>query len=256
MNARKKIAVVGATGRAGRHVVDLLTAQHHDVVAMSRATGVDVVTGEGLAEGLTGVDVIIDASSTPSPDEAVATEFFTASARNLHEFGAKAGVRRIVAVSIIGVDASAAGYNLAKLRHEKALLDGPLPVQILRAAQFHEFVGQLVDWGTQGDVVYVPVMRTQLIAARSVAKALVDLATGPDPEPGADPYTEIAGPREEILADAATLVVAKRGTVAAVQAVSDPDNPDRELFEGGGLLPGRTATLAGPTFEQWLNEQS
>ena len=88
-------------------------------------------------------------------------------------------MRRIVVVSIIGIDGSIGGYNAAKVAHEQAMLDGPIPAQILRAAQFHEFVEQLVGWGTQGDVAYVPAMRTQLVAARAVAEQLVELATDP-----------------------------------------------------------------------------
>jgi len=158
-----KIAVAGATGRVGRHVVDV-------------ATG-------------------------PSPDQQAATEFFTTAARNLHQVGEQAGVQRMVVVSIIGIDRFSGGYNPAKVTHEKAMLSGPIPARILRAAQFHEFVEQLVAWGTRGDVSYVPKMRTQLVAARTVAKALADLAIAPDSTPAARsaevPIPEIAGPREE-----------------------------------------------------------
>jgi uncharacterized protein YbjT (DUF2867 family) len=125
------------------------------------------------------------------------------------------------------------------------VLAGPVPALILRATQFHELVPQLLEWGLQGDVSYVPRMRTQLVAARTVAQALVDLATGP----GDDPViTEIAGPREESLVESAKLLAAKRGAPARVEAVSAPD----EAYESGGLLPGPDATLAGPTFEEWL----
>jgi len=116
-----KIAVAGATGRVGRHVVDVLKAEGHDVVAMSRSSGVDVVTGQGLAEALTGVECIIDAATGPSPDQKAATEFFTAAARNLHQAGERAGVRRMVVVSIIGIDRFTAGYGAAKIAHEKAM---------------------------------------------------------------------------------------------------------------------------------------
>ena len=104
MQAARKIAVAGATGRVGRHVTDVLTAEGHDVVAMSRSGGVDVVTGDGLAQALAGVDCIIDVATWPSPEQQAATEFFTAATRNLHAFGEQAGVRRIVVVSIIGCD--------------------------------------------------------------------------------------------------------------------------------------------------------
>lgn len=247
------IAVAGATGRLGRHVTQVLTERGHRVVAMSRSTGVDVTTGAGLAAALAGVDVIIDVSSTPSPEQAAATEFFTASARNLHEAGHQAGVRRMVVVSIIGIDGSTSGYNAAKLVHETEALAGPVPVRIVRAAQFHEFVEQMVGWGTQGDVAYVPRMRTQLVAARTVAETLADIATAPAAGATTAPYPEIAGPREESLAGAAGLLAAKRGTPARIEEISDPANPERELFESGGLLPGPHATLAGPSYADWLD---
>ena len=260
MQARRKIAVAGATGRVGRHVVEVLKAGGHDVVAMSRSGGVDVVTGNGLAEALAGVECVIDAASGPSPDQEAATEFFTAAARNLQEAGERAGVRRMVVVSIIGCDRFTAGYMAAKVAHERAMLSGPIPVRVLRAAQFHEFVGQLVEWGRQGEVSYVPKMRTQLVAAKTVAQALADLATGPEsaPAPGSTgtPIPEIAGPREENLVDMAILLAARRGDQVRIEGVSDPADPDRDLYETGALLPGPDATLDGPTFEEWLDSTS
>src|SRR5688500_14442513 len=113
MQVRRKIAVAGATGRVGSHVVEVLEAQGHDVVAMSRSRGVDVVSGDGLAQALSGVECIIDVATGPSPDQATATEFFAAAARNLHEAGLRAGVQRIIVVSIIGIDKFSAGYSAA-----------------------------------------------------------------------------------------------------------------------------------------------
>jgi uncharacterized protein YbjT (DUF2867 family) len=252
MKAGKKIAVAGATGRVGRHVVDVLTAAGHEVVAMSRSTGVDVITGKGLAQALTGVECVIDAATGPSPEQAAATEFFTTAATNLHKAGVRADVQRMVVVSIIGIDKFSTGYNVAKLAHEQAALSGPIPVRILRAAQFHEFVGELVGWGRQGEVSYVPKMRTQLVAARTVAEALAGLALAADPAPDGAPILEIAGPRPENLTDMAALLVARRGDAIKVEGVSDPNDPDAELYENGSLLPSLHATLAGPTFEQWL----
>jgi uncharacterized protein YbjT (DUF2867 family) len=220
---------------------------------------VDVVTGEGLAEALAGVDALIDASgaSVASPEQETATEFFTAAARNLQQVGERAGVRRIVVVSIIGVDRFTAGYGAAKLAHERATLAGPVPALILRAAQFHEFVVQLVDWGRRDGVSYVPKMRTQLVAARTVAEALADLATAPESPrasgPNGTPIGEIAGPREEDLAEMARLLVARRGDPVRIEGVSNPNYPDGDLYESGALLPGPHATLAGPTFEEWLS---
>src|SRR6476646_8590629 len=172
----QKIAVTGATGRVGSHLVEILEQRGHDVVPIARSQGVDVVTGEGLDEALAGAETIIDTATGPSPDQEEATAFFTASARNLQRAGAAAGAKRIVVVSIIVIDKFRSGYNAAKVAQEQALLEGPLPVRIVRAAQFHEFVDQLVGWMTQDDVAYVPEMRTQLVAARAVAEALADAA--------------------------------------------------------------------------------
>jgi uncharacterized protein YbjT (DUF2867 family) len=258
MQSAKKIAVAGATGRVGSHAVEVLTDQGYDVVEISRSHGVDVITGEGLAEALAGVEALIDAATGPSPEQRAATEFFTTSARNLQELGKVAGVQRIVVVSIIGTDRFRGGYGAAKIAHERAHLDGAVPAHILRASQFHEFVEQLVNWGRQGDVSRVPVMRTQLVAARSVAEELAALASDPErfAAAGARSISEIAGPREERLAEAAKLVLARRGESVTIDEVSDPDDPDREINEQGGLLPGPGAKLAGPTFEEWLQGQS
>ena len=251
---KKRIAVAGATGRVGHHIVDVLASQGHDVVPISRASGVDVITGDGLADALSGVEVIVDAATGPSPEEQAATEFFTTAANNLQSVGAAAGAQRIVAVSIIGTDSYTGGYGAAKIAHERATLSGPVPAQIVRAAQFHEFVPLLIDWGRQGDVSYVPVMRTQLVAARSVAEAVADVAVaaGSGNENGVAQIAEIAGPREERLAGVARLYAARRGDPVRVEERSDPDDPDREINENGGLLPGPDAKLAGPTFEEWL----
>ena len=171
-----KIAVAGATGRLGRHVSEVLAERGHEVVAISRAAGVDIITGAGLDAALTGVEVIVDAATGPSPDEQPATEFFVTAAHNLQEAGVRAGVRRAVVVSIINIDKFAGGYGLAKIAHEDAWRSGPIPVRIVRAAQFHEFVAQLLEWGTQGDVAYVPEMRTQIVSARTVAEVVADIA--------------------------------------------------------------------------------
>jgi uncharacterized protein YbjT (DUF2867 family) len=255
MQQRRKIAVAGATGRVGRHTVEVLEAAGHDVVPMSRSTGVDVVTGEGLSEALAGVDCIVDAASWPLPEKDAATEFFIAAAHNLQEVGERAGVQRIVVVSIIGADRFTTGYIASKVAHERAMQAGPIPVRILRAAQFHEFVPLFLEWGRQGDVIYVPQMRTQLVAARTVAEALAELANGSAPagETSAAAIPEIGGPREENLVDVARLVAARRGGSVRIEAVSDPDDPEQALYASGALLPGRDAVLAGPTFEQWFD---
>ena len=205
------------------------------MVPIARSTGVDVVSGEGLDEALAGVETIIDTATGPSPDQEAATAFFTASARNLQRAGAAAGAKRIVVVSIIGIDKFHGGYNAAKMAQEQALLEGPLPVRIVRAAQFHEFVEPLVGWTIQDGVAHVPEMRTQLVAARVVAETLADAAEEPEIENGR--ITEVAGPQEERLADVAAALFASRGDSIEI----------RESRGGAGAArrPGRRGLCGG-----------
>ena len=198
---------------------------------------------------------MIDAASGASPEEQAATEFFTAATRNLQEMGVRAGVQRIVVVSIIGVDRFTSGYGAAKQAHERAMLAGPIPVPIVRAAQFHELVSQLIDWGGQGRVRYLPNMRTQLVAARAVAETLADVATEQESAVNGTAFLEIAGPREENLVEVARLLIARRRDALEIEATSDPADPNSALYESGALLPGPEAILAGPTFEDWLEER-
>jgi uncharacterized protein YbjT (DUF2867 family) len=256
---QQRIAVAGGTGRLGRHVVDVLRERGHDVVPMSRTTGVDVVTGQGLDEALRGVHTVIDAATGPSPDEKEANDFFRASAHNLHTAGQRAGVGRLVVVSIIGIDRmGGGGYQGAKRLQEQLAVGGPVPVTILRASQFHEFVEELVHWGTTPEgVAYVPPMRTQVVAARAVAEALADLVEGggPQPSPSGAP-AEIAGPREERLVELGRLLAARRLDGLRVEEQTESGViPDADAVEAGALLPSPHAVLAGPTFTEWLDAQ-
>jgi uncharacterized protein YbjT (DUF2867 family) len=254
-NTSQRVAVTGATGRLGSHLVEILEQRGHDVVPIARSKGVDVVSGEGLDEALIGVDTIVDAATGPSPDEKEATAFFTSSAGNLQRAGAAAGAKRIVLVSIIGVDKFHGGYNAAKLAQEQTLLEGPLPVRIVRAAQFHEFVEPLVGWTIQDGVAHVPEMRTQLVAARVVAETLADAVEEQEVENGR--ITEIAGPQEERLADAAAALFASRGDALEIREsrggpLADAGDPDAAAYAEGAALPNPGAALAGPSFEEWL----
>jgi uncharacterized protein YbjT (DUF2867 family) len=251
----QKIAVTGATGRLGSHLVEILRQRGHDVVPIARSSGVDVVTGEGLEAALVGVETIIDAATGPSPDEESATAFFAASARNVQRAGAVAGAKRIVLVSIIGIDKFQTGYNAAKLVQERTLLEGPLPVRIVRAAQFHEFVEPLLGWTIQDGVAHVPEMRTQLVAARAAAEAVVDAAEEPEIENGR--ITEVGGPQAERLADVAATLFAHRGESVEIREsrgglLAAPDSADAAAYAEGAALPNPGAKLAGPSFEQWL----
>jgi hypothetical protein len=229
-------------------VVRVLEEQGHEVVPIARSVGVDVITTEGLAEALEGVESVIDAATGPSPEEQPATEFFTTAARNLQQFGEQAGVQRISVVSIIGIDRSTSGYGVAKQAHEQATLAGPVPAQILRAAQFHEFPS---SWtGVARTAWSRAEMRTQLVAARTVAEALDRPARSRRRfRINSTPIREIAGPRgEENLAEMARLRIAPRRPGRIEEPA--PADPDSQLQDGA--LSGPHATLAGPTFEEWL----
>ena len=247
----QKIAVVGATGRVGRHVMGELQQRGYDAVPIARSVGVDVITGKGLAEALHRVDALVDAATGPSPDQEEATAFFTNAARNMHRAGVAAGVSRMVSVSIIGVDQFTAGYGLAKQRHEDSILSGPIPAQVLRASQFHEFVPLLISWGRQGHISHLQEARIQPIAARSVAHGLIEAVTG-DWASTPEPIVEIAGPREESLVALAGLWAARNGDPVVIEGISNAADPDHELHESGALLPSPGVRLAGPTFDEWL----
>ena len=127
-----------------------------------------------------------------------------------------------------------------------------MPARILRATQFHEFVAELVEWSRQGEVSFVPDMRTQLVAARSVAAAIADLVDGAEGAPVGNPVAEVAGPRPESLVEMAKLYAAKQGNGLRIEAGEWPDDPEG-LYPSGALLPGPVAKLAGPSYEEWLN---
>jgi uncharacterized protein YbjT (DUF2867 family) len=251
MSEKKRIAVAGATGRLGRHVTEVLGERGHAVVPIARGAGVDLISGAGLPEALEGVEVIVDAANSDSAEQAAATEFFLTAAGNLQRVGAVRGVAEVIVVSIIGVDHFDGGYNAAKLAHERAHLDRIIPTRVLRAAQFHEFVEQLVEWGTDGDVATVHDMRVRPVAARAVAEAVADLVDGSDAAPPGRPIAEVAGPREESLLDAASVLVALRGNGLRVEAGEFFPDPEG-IYPIGAALPGPLARLAGPNYEEWL----
>ena len=243
-----KIAVAGGTGVAGRWTVEALRAAGHEVIVIARSAGADLVTGDGLDAALAGVDAVIDATNTTSPGKRASSEFFEATARTLMRTAAVAGVRHIVALSIIGIDRVPYGYYQGKLRQEKVLQESPVPVSILRAAQFHEFPGQYLA-KLPGPVVIVPQWRAQPVAAREVGAALARIATG-------DPVamSELAGPRVEIMADMIRQVVRARGDRRLVVSVRLPGATGKAMAAGGGL-PGGPGLRGTQTFADWVTEQ-
>jgi uncharacterized protein YbjT (DUF2867 family) len=242
-----RIAVAGGTGAVGRHVVEVARERGHEVAVLARSQGVDLTTGAGL--DLAGVDAVIDVSSVQTLSAAESTRFFTAATRTLLAAGQSAGVRHHLALSIVGTDAAPFGYYAGKLAQERLVADSPVPWTILRATQFHEFVGQLLTRMRRGPVALVPVMRFQPIAAREVAGRLVDLA---ESEPtGRAP--DLAGPQAEQLAGLVRRWVRATGARARVLAVPLPGGLGRAMRDGA-LLPGAGARLGTQTFDDWLAE--
>jgi uncharacterized protein YbjT (DUF2867 family) len=242
-----RIAVAGGTGVVGQYVVEAAVRAGHQVVSMSRGSGVDVRTGDGLADALQDVEVVIDTTNAASTNRAKASAFFTQVAGQLQTTGAALGVARLVALSIVGLErVPGFGYYGAKLAHEGALRAGPLPVSIVRATQFHEFPAQVLSRGGTGPLALVPIMRIQPVAARAVGEALVEIAADP-------PATtvEIAGPEEKDLVSLARLIARKRHARLWVAPLPVPGAAGRAM-RTGGQLPSTRARLIGPTFQEWL----
>jgi uncharacterized protein YbjT (DUF2867 family) len=236
-----RIAVAGATGTVGRHVVERATSAGHDVVPMSRSHGIDVQKGDGLASALNGVDAIIDVANPSSIEEAAATAFFTETARMLQRVGAERGVRHIVTLSIVGIDKTAFGYYAAKLAQERAAADGSVPFTVLRATQFHELPAQLMALTRQDSEAHVLDLHVQSIAARSVATVLVEVAAA-TPQGRA---RDLAGPEEGDLVAQARRFAEYRRIPITIHPVPVPVPPR-------ALLPDHGARIEGPTYEQWL----
>ena len=181
-----KIVVIGGTGLIGSKLVTLLAADGHDAVAASPGTGVNTLTGDGLAEVLTGADVVVDVSNSPSFEAAAVLEFFTTSTRNLLAAEAAAGVRHHVALSVVGTQRlPESGYFRAKIAQEQLIESSPIPFSLVHATQFFEFVAGIVDSATDGSTVRLAPVLIQPMAADDVAAALRDVARGrADERPG------------------------------------------------------------------------
>lgn len=243
-----KIAVAGGTGTLGKYVVQAALDAGHDATALSRRTGVDVVTGDGLKAALEGVEVVVDATNTTSMGEKKATDFFTAVTRNLQDAGAGAGLSRLVTLSIVNIDKVPGNpYYRAKLAHEAAARRGPLPVTIVRATQFHEFPAQVMARVHLGPVAFIPHFKVQTVAGRALGQVVADLAIAPP----SDDTIDVAGPDVSDLVELARKVVARRGDRTRVVAVPFPGRTGRTLRKGA-LTPGPGARIVGPGFDEWL----
>jgi uncharacterized protein YbjT (DUF2867 family) len=203
-----KITVIGASGLIGTKVVDLLSKDGHEVVASSRTSGVDVLTGEGLADALTGADALVDVTNSPSFEDDPVMEFFTKSTTNLVGAAKAARVGHYVVLSIVGVDGLPdSGYMRAKVAQEKLVTDSGLPYTIVRATQFAEFTEAITASMTVGDEVRVPDALIQPVAADKVAAEVARAAVA---EPLND-TVNIGGPEKISFEQMANDVVGRRG---------------------------------------------
>src|SRR5206468_6381363 len=172
-----KIVVLGGTGLIGSKVVKLLRARGHEVVAASPSHGINSITGEGLTEALTGAQVVVDVTNSPSFEDKAVLEFFETSTRNVLAAEAKTGVGHHIALSIVGSERlPAIGYLRAKVAQEKLIKASPIPYTIARATQFFEFVGSIAQLATEGQTVRLPPVLMQPIAADDVAAVMADVA--------------------------------------------------------------------------------
>lgn len=243
-----KIVVIGGTGLIGKKVVVNLRQRGHEAVAASPSTGVNTVTGEGLAEALAGARVVVDVANAPSWENSAVLAFFETSGRNLLAAEAAAGVGHHVALSVVGTDRLlASGYFRAKLAQEQLIKASRIPYTIVRATQFFEFVGGIAQAATEGQTVRLPPALMQPIAADDVAAAVADAALA-EPLNGT---VEVAGP-EPIRQDDLVRQFLK-ATGDALTVVTDP----KALYFGiavddRSLTPGDNPRLGPTRFADWL----
>ena len=186
-----KIVVIGGSGLIGSKLVTILRGEGHEVIAASPSSGVNTLTGEGLAEALRGADVVVDVANSPSFEDAAALNFFETSGRNLLAAEVAAGVKHHIALSVVGSERlPGSGYFRAKMAQEKLIKASPVPYTIVRATQFHEFVGAIAQSNIEADGIHMPPATLQPIAASDVSAALADVAVAPP----VDGTVEIASP--------------------------------------------------------------
>lgn len=243
-----KAVVVGGTGRLGSLVVAELRLRGHEVVAAAPSTGIDAVTGRGLAAALDGAAVVVDASNPPTFEDADVLAHFTDSTRNLLAAERTAGVGHHVLVSIVGADRlPASGYMRAKVAQEALLVGGGVPYTIVRATQFMEFLGTIADAATVDGVVRLPAARLRPIAVADLAEAVADVADGA-PVGG---MVEVAGPEATGLDELVRRVLAASGDPRRVVV-----DPSATYFgaplEDGSLLPDGSARLAATRLDDRL----
>lgn len=243
-----KIVVIGGTGLIGSKVVEKLEAKGHDVLAAAPRTGVNVITGEGLAGALAGAGVVVDVANAPSWEDRAVLEFFQTAGKNLTAAEVTAGVKHHVALSVVGTERlQDSGYFRAKLAQERIIKSSSIPYTIIRATQFFEFARAIAQAGTVGNTVHLPHSLFQPMAAEDVATAVAVAAL----EAPANGTIEISGPEAFYMDDLVGRVLAydkdPRGVVADRSALYfGLKINDQSLVPGPGARPGSTK------FEWWL----
>jgi len=243
-----KIVVIGGTGLIGSKVVEGLGRKGHQAVAAAPNTGVNTITGEGLAEALAGADIVVDVANSPSFEDQAAMDFFQTAGRNVSAAEVAAGVRRHIALSVVGTERlQGSGYFRAKLAQERLIKASPIPFTIIHATQFFEFIRTIAQVSTDGDLVRLPPVRFQPMAAADVASAVVDAALA-EPVNGT---VEIGGPETFRLDEAVGKVLEYDHDPRKV--VADPAAPYYGVrVSETTLVPGVGARLGSTSLAWWL----
>lgn len=243
-----KVTILGGTGLIGRRLAAVLREEGHEAVAAARSTGVDLVTGDGLAEALAGADVVVDVSSPGYSDAAEMERFFAVSSANLATAAHRGGVRHLVALSAVGAAEIDGGFYRAKRLQEVRLIDTGLPFTIVRSTPFYEFIYKIVDAGGEGDMIRLPPLHMQPIGADDLAGALARIALGG----AANGIVEIAGPDRFRLSDLALTILTANEDPRSITV--DPE----ALYFGarfdGEALTGEHPRFAHTRFEDWLRD--
>jgi uncharacterized protein YbjT (DUF2867 family) len=246
-----KIVIIGGTGLIGSKVVSKLREHGHEAVAASPDTGVNTLTGEGLAAALERADVVVDVSNSPSFEDAAVLKFFQTSTGNLLAAAAAAGVRHCVALSVVGTERlSESGYFRAKMAQENLIKGSSIPYSIVRATQFFEFAKRIADEATDGDTVRLAPVLIQPMAAEDVARAVGRTAVG-SPVNGT---VEVAGPEQFRLDE-----FVQRGLAARDHRKVAADPHARYFGARLGertLVPGADARLGEIRYEDWLSQSA
>jgi uncharacterized protein YbjT (DUF2867 family) len=245
-----KTVVIGGTGLIGSKLVEKLREDGHEPLAASPDTGVNTITGEGLAGALEGAQAVVDVANAPMSDDAAVMDFFQTSSRNLLAAEAAAGVKHHVALSIVGADRlPQSGYLRAKVAQEEAVKTASVPYTILRATQFFEFIGGIADSSTDGDTVRLAPVFVQPESADDVAAALAEVAVS-EPVNG---IVELAGPEQFRLDELARRVLRANNDPRPVTADVHARYFGAELADHS-LTPGSNARIAPTRFEDWLSQ--